>query len=133
VREEARAAGVSAPLGGESEPVQEHVEGAHSGAASEPAEPGEASEPAESSQASEPDEPAASKPAESTHTEPGPRPGPERKGTSRRRRRAVRRGTNEDTEAAGQTTDDTDAGWGERRDEGAHDQWLLNQRPPHWD
>ena len=48
-------------------------------------------------------------------------------------RRAVRRGTSEGTDAAGQTTDDTDAGWGERRDEGAHDQWLRNQRPPHWD
>ena len=31
-----------------------------------------------------------------------------------------------------QTRDDTDAGWGERPDEGAHDQWLQDQRPPHW-
>jgi hypothetical protein len=31
-----------------------------------------------------------------------------------------------------QTRDDTDAGWGERRDEGAQDQWLRDQRPPHW-
>ena len=31
-----------------------------------------------------------------------------------------------------QTRDDTDAGWGERPDEGAHDQWLQEQRPPHW-
>jgi len=31
-----------------------------------------------------------------------------------------------------QTCDDTDAGWGERPDEGAQDQWLRDQRPPHW-
>jgi len=31
-----------------------------------------------------------------------------------------------------QTRDDTDAGWGERRDEDAQDQWLRDQRPPHW-
>jgi hypothetical protein len=28
--------------------------------------------------------------------------------------------------------DDTDAGWGERPDEDAQDQWLRDQRPPHW-
>ena len=33
---------------------------------------------------------------------------------------------------AEQTTDDTDAGWGERTDERAHDEWLREQRPPHW-
>jgi hypothetical protein len=31
-----------------------------------------------------------------------------------------------------QTRDDTDAGWGERQQEGSHDQWLREQRPPHW-
>jgi len=31
-----------------------------------------------------------------------------------------------------QTRDDTDAGWGEQRREGSHDQWLQEQRPPHW-
>jgi hypothetical protein len=31
-----------------------------------------------------------------------------------------------------QTRDDTDAGWGERPDEDAQDQWLRDQRPPHW-
>ena len=31
-----------------------------------------------------------------------------------------------------QTRDDTDAGWGERSSEGSHDQWLQEQRPPHW-
>jgi very-short-patch-repair endonuclease len=33
---------------------------------------------------------------------------------------------------AEQTTDDTDAGWGERTDDRAHDEWLREQRPPHW-
>ncbi len=32
-----------------------------------------------------------------------------------------------------QTRDDTDRGWGERRDEAAHDAWLQEQRPPHWE
>lgn len=32
-----------------------------------------------------------------------------------------------------QTSDDTDRGWGERPDEDAHEQWLKEQRPPHWD
>jgi hypothetical protein len=31
-----------------------------------------------------------------------------------------------------QTRDDTDAGWGERPDEDAQDEWLRDQRPPHW-
>ena len=31
-----------------------------------------------------------------------------------------------------QTRDDTDAGWGERPDEDSQDQWLRDQRPPHW-
>ncbi|MEP7017018.1 MAG: AAA domain-containing protein, partial [Actinomycetota bacterium] len=31
-----------------------------------------------------------------------------------------------------QTRDDTDAGWGEQSSEGSHDQWLQEQRPPHW-
>jgi len=31
-----------------------------------------------------------------------------------------------------QTRDDTDAGWGERPHEDAQDQWLREQRPPHW-
>jgi hypothetical protein len=31
-----------------------------------------------------------------------------------------------------QTRDDTDVGWGERPDEDAQDQWLREQRPPHW-
>lgn len=30
-----------------------------------------------------------------------------------------------------QTTDDTDHGWGERSSD--NDDWLLAQRPPHWD
>ncbi|WP_157074965.1 hypothetical protein [Janibacter limosus] len=32
-----------------------------------------------------------------------------------------------------QTRDDTDRGWGERPDEDAHDRWLQEQRPPHWE
>ncbi len=32
-----------------------------------------------------------------------------------------------------QTRDDTDAGWGELPDEHAHDRWLHEQRPPHWE
>ncbi|MEU6077047.1 hypothetical protein [Micromonospora sp. NPDC047074] len=30
-----------------------------------------------------------------------------------------------------QTADDTDRGWGERS--GGNDDWLLAERPPHWD
>ncbi|MEH1054894.1 hypothetical protein AB0F73_23145 [Micromonospora purpureochromogenes] len=30
-----------------------------------------------------------------------------------------------------QTVDDTDHGWGERI--GGNDDWLLAERPPHWD
>lgn len=57
---------------------------------------------------------------------------------SRRRRRAVRRGSadlgaRDDAGAeVSQTRDDTDAGWGERPDERGHEQWLQEQRPPHW-
>jgi hypothetical protein len=32
-----------------------------------------------------------------------------------------------------QTRDDTDAGWGERDSGGAHDRWLQENRPPHWE
>ncbi|MGV9211159.1 hypothetical protein ACTFTM_04765 [Micromonospora sp. RB23] len=31
-----------------------------------------------------------------------------------------------------QTSDDTDHGWGEPSG-GGNDDWLLAQRPPHWD
>jgi hypothetical protein len=31
-----------------------------------------------------------------------------------------------------QSRDDTDAGWGEQANEDAQDQWLRDQRPPHW-
>ena len=35
---------------------------------------------------------------------------------------------------AEQTRDDTDVGWGEVPEPSdAHDVWLLEQRPPHWD
>jgi hypothetical protein len=52
--------------------------------------------------------------------------------SGRRRRRAVRKGTTETADPAAQTTDDTDAGWGEHHDNGTHEQWLEEQRPPHW-
>lgn len=32
-----------------------------------------------------------------------------------------------------QTRDDTAAGWGEYPEEDAHERWLREQRPPHWD
>ena len=32
-----------------------------------------------------------------------------------------------------QTRDDTDAGWGERPRDSAHDHWLEENRPPHWE
>ena len=32
-----------------------------------------------------------------------------------------------------QTRDDTDLGWGQLPDESAHDRWLQEQRPPHWE
>jgi len=32
-----------------------------------------------------------------------------------------------------QTSDDTPSGWGEREPVSRRDQWLLEQRPPHWD
>ncbi len=126
VREEARAVGVPVPA-----PVQaETVEGEPE-AFTEPTEPRSGrAEPTHT-------EPTHTEPThtEPPHTEPGSTAGPEAaaEGSSRRRRRAVRRGTSEVTDPAGQTTDDTDVGWGERRDESAHDQWLRNQRPPHWD
>jgi len=52
----------------------------------------------------------------------------EKKGKPKgKRRRAFRRSPAE------QTLDDTDAGWSERVDDSAHDRWLREQRPPHWD
>jgi hypothetical protein len=43
--------------------------------------------------------------------------------------------TDHDPDGPEQTVDDTDAGWGEphARVGDAHEQWLLAQRPPHWD
>jgi len=56
------------------------------------------------------------------------KPGEKAASTSKKgRRRGFRRSSAE------QTLDDTDAGWGERVDESAHDHWLGEQRPPHWD
>lgn len=33
---------------------------------------------------------------------------------------------------AEQTTDDTDAGWGESPEEAQRWRWIKEQRPPHW-
>ncbi len=53
-------------------------------------------------------------------------------GARNRRVRGRRAGRVADRTAPEQTTDDTDLGWGERRDQDAHDRWLQEQRPPHW-
>ena len=38
------------------------------------------------------------------------------------------------TRAPEQTSDDTDVGWGEVPEAAdAHERWLQEQRPPHWD
>lgn len=46
-----------------------------------------------------------------------------------RQRRVVRKRKRRSLD---QTSDDTDAGWGEHIDQSAHDRWLQEQRPPHW-
>ena len=46
-----------------------------------------------------------------------------------RQRRVVRKRKRRSLD---QTSDDTDAGWGEHTDQSAHDRWLQEQRPPHW-
>jgi hypothetical protein len=46
-----------------------------------------------------------------------------------RKRRAMRRKAKRTLE---QTRDDTDEGWGERRDESSYERYLREQRPPHW-
>lgn len=33
----------------------------------------------------------------------------------------------------GSTRDDTDEGWGEREPSSERDEWLREERPPHWD
>ena len=49
-------------------------------------------------------------------------------GEAKRVRRRFRRGGTE------RSLDDTDPGWGERQVRGdAHDRWLTEQRPPHWE
>jgi len=72
-----------------------------------------------------PDEPAESAgPAERAESEFTPVPD-----EKPRKRRALRRKAKRPLE---QTKDDTDAGWGEYRDESAYDRYLREQRPPHW-
>ena len=49
-------------------------------------------------------------------------------GEAKRVRRRFRRG------GAERSLDDTDTGWGDRPTGGdAHDRWLTEQRPPHWE
>jgi hypothetical protein len=61
---------------------------------------------------------------------PTPTPSPKR-----RRRRVFRKGTAEAAveDSYGSTRDDTDSGWGERRESSSRDQWLQDQRPPHYE
>lgn len=47
-------------------------------------------------------------------------------------RKPAGRRTGLDRSVLDQSADDTDRGWGERPDEG-HDDWLREQRPPHWE
>lgn len=69
--------------------------------------------------------------AESEQADPRP--------DARRSRRGPRRATRPGTGggASGTAADDGDLGWGEpSRDqtpEDAHERWLHDQRPPHWD
>ena len=55
-------------------------------------------------------------------------PAPKADDGARRRRLRGRRAVR----PAEQTKDDTDVGWGERRNDDEHDRWLQEQRPPHW-
>ncbi len=56
----------------------------------------------------------------------GEAPAPVSVAGSRRRRRRLRR-------TAEQSGDDTDRGWSEATDDAAHEVWLQEQRPPHWE
>jgi hypothetical protein len=60
--------------------------------------------------------------SEGTGQAPGAAAAPRRRSPARRRARR----------ALEQSRDDTDEGWGERRDDRAHERWLQEQRPPHW-
>ncbi len=67
-----------------------------------------------------------------------PEPG-DTSGTAVRRigRRRVVSGPASDPAPTTQSRDDTDVGWGERAEErsksqNGRDEWLRNERPPHW-
>ncbi|MDV3221874.1 MAG: DNA helicase, partial [Intrasporangium sp.] len=74
-------------------------------------------------------------------TDPSPSPDRDRPdappgtGKGRRRRRVFRKGTAESAieDHYGPTRDDTDLDWGERAETLARDEWLQDQRPPHYD
>ena len=104
-------------------------------------EPATATQTASEPAASEPSGVVAAAPTPSAAAEPDPP----------RRRRGFRRARSGPTTPAGatpplrsaapeqqptapdQNRDDTDAGWGERGADPAHEQWLKEQRPPRWD
>ncbi len=68
---------------------------------------------------------------ESVGTGPGEQGEPVETRASRKAKKKRRIGFRKST--AEQSLDDTDVGWGERVDDSAHDRWLREQRPPHWD
>jgi len=84
----------------------------------------------------EPGRPAPDRPAPDRFEESGTHTvdAPQARG-KRRRRRVFRKGTAEAAteDTYGTTRDDTDAGWGERPDSSSRDQWLQDQRPPHYE
>lgn len=59
-------------------------------------------------------------------------PGPAATGPADTARAEARQAFATSRSAFEQTRDDTDAGWGERPDQDAQDDWLRDQRPPHW-
>lgn len=74
-------------------------------------------------------------------TDPSPSPDRDRSaaspetGKGRRRRRVFRKGTAESAidDNYGPSRDDTDLDWGERAESLTRDQWLQEQRPPHYE
>ena len=76
---------------------------------------------------------AASRPAPQSAAQPDPAARPEPGARAEPGAQAVPAARPAPRRRPEQTRDDTDAGWGERPDGGAHDRWLQEQRPPHWE
>jgi hypothetical protein len=77
--------------------------------------------------------PAATRPAQSTPAGTGPSDSTQAEGTPAAITPVATGPSFAATRSAPeQTRDDTDAGWGERPDQDAQDDWLREQRPPHW-